>query len=420
MITRPIAVVIIGSMLLSAVPVEAASWLDARATIQELADAGEFTAAFKLEDTLFDLVKAEFGEASRETAQSSLFMASVYSRGAYYPEAEARILRSLDLFEQLEGPNSISLITPYVALGETYHAAGDFELALGAYDAAKTLSRREYGFLNPAQVPILEKMSDAALGMGQFYEAVQFRSDALDLFERANGRNSFETLDANFRYADWLISQGARSLADRQYSSIYRFIASSFDNDPWMKLHLLKTDAENLRQSGRTPWRFEDDPLELDEALVLMDFLDEIAEPDLSLRAELLVDLGDWNVAFDRSWAIDDAYLEAWSLLSEIDNGAQLRDEWFSQFEIVYLAPLDSRKLSWDEDAPWGYLAAEFEIDEKGRADDVVFSLADPPRVLERAAKRQILNSRFRPRIVDGELVESRGSFAWRYQYKSR
>jgi len=76
--------------------------------------------------------------------------------------------------------------------------------------------------------------------------------------------------------------------------------------------------------------------------------------------------------------------------------------------------------LTDDEDAPWGHLKLEFTIDTEGAADDFVVLESDPPELIDDAAIRQIRESRFRPRIAEGQLVESKGVVAWDYQYRAR
>ena len=65
-------------------------------------------------------------------------------------------------------------------------------------------------------------------------------------------------------------------------------------------------------------------------------------------------------------------------------------------------------------------LQAEFTIDFEGRPNEIVVVMSEPPGLLNQAAIRQVMNSRFRPRIADGNLIESTGTIGWDYQYRSR
>jgi TonB family protein len=413
-----------------------ANWLESRTAIEELASAGEYSAAVKLEQTLLDLVIEEFGEASLELAESYMFMASLYLADRDRIEAEDRILAALELYELAEGPLSIKLIEPFVALGDTYFLANEFDRALSAYNEARILGRRAFGLLNREQLGIVDKMSDASLALGLFEEAEALQFDRLALVQRAYGNDSTESLDAHFDYAEWLTRLNRFSTADNEYYRISRIVRDHFDNDPLMRIRLFRADARNFRRSDEVFGPQSDlersrrlaspsveglgHRSEPSELLAALELYEKSGQTDPLLRAELLVELGDWHVHYNRAWALDGAYQEAWELLGLVEDGDALREQYFSDFTIIRTVPLNSRNVTSDEDAPWGYLRLEFTIDAEGAADDFVVLESDPADTIDDAAIRQMRESRFRPRIVDGVVVESKGVVAWRYQYRPR
>jgi TonB family protein len=180
-------------------------------------------------------------------------------------------------------------------------------------------------------------------------------------------------------------------------------------------LPLLRVDADNRRRALLSRSDPPGEPNELEEALRI---LDELGNPDPLLRAEILVDLGDWHAAFNRTWVVDDAYRAAWNALAEVDNGDDLRQEWFSDLTVAYSAPFVSRHLTEEIDAPVGRVAATFTIDVNGRPDDFEVIESRPDGLLDQAARRQVLNSRYRPRMVDGRLIPSTGTVSWNFQYE--
>jgi TonB family protein len=82
--------------------------------------------------------------------------------------------------------------------------------------------------------------------------------------------------------------------------------------------------------------------------------------------------------------------------------------------------PLNSRVITSDKNAPWGHLELEFTVLTDGTAEDFVVLESEPPALIDEAAIRQMENSRFRPRMRDGVLVESKRVVAWDYQYRER
>lgn len=392
-----------------------ATWFETRQSVEALAESGLYEQAIEREGELLALVEEAFGEPSFELADAYLLMGSIYSRDERYLEAESRVLRALELIEAIEGPLSTNLIDPFVALGENYHRSEDYDLALGAYDEARNLSRRAYGLFNPAQIPILERMSDSALGIGDYPEALELRREALLLLTRETGPGSIELLDASYRYARWLEGTSNYRAAYGQYMAMRQMILTQFGGDPRLLVPLLRVAAANRRSSlPRGNRNTAPGASELREAVRI---LENLGNPDPLLRAEILLEIGDWQTAFDRTWLVEDAYLAVWDALADVDNGDELRREWFGGVTVTYSPALVSRDLTEDEDAPVGRLDASFTIDEDGRPDDFEVLESDPDGLLDRAARRQLLNSRYRPRIVDGELVPSIGTRSWTFRY---
>ena len=397
--------------------VEGATWLEARTTMEQLASVGEFSAAVKLEQTLIDLVVEEFGDPSFELAESYMFMASVHAGNRDDFAVEAKILDALELYALVDGAVSTRLIEPYIALGDNYHRAREYDLALGAYDEARSLSRRAFGLLNRGQLALLDKMSESALGRGRFDEADDLQHEALILVERMHGENSLEALDAHYRYTEWLGRHLLYRSADLHFYEINRIIRRHFDDDPWLRLRLLRVDAGNFLDAAGYGTGHRSEPDELEQALNIVAELDD---PEPLLRAEILLELGDWNVAFARPWEIEDAYVEAWELLSSVEDGEEIRQQWFSDLTIITSAGLYSRNITTDPRAPWGRLEIEFTIDTDGRADEFVILKSEPLGLLDDAGVRQLKESRFRPRMANGLVVESTGKIGWDYQYVAR
>lgn len=425
MIAKHRAFYLSGLCLLAAGASDAQSWLETRIEVEELVEQGEFAAAAVLGDTLLEEVRETFGNISDQLAESHLLLASIQTRNQDFLDAEGNVLEAIDIYEVSDGPLSTKLIAPYIVLGETYHAAAEYELALNAYDQARDVGRRAYGLLNDGQIEILDRMSRTALSMGDFDEAKEFQLEAVTLVQRSYGDDSLEYLDANYRYADWLRTLRSYADAERTYFAMHRIIERNFDDDPVLTIGLLRTQAANQRDAVanvryfrspmlQTPGLSGTAPRDLEDALKIVRDLDE---PNPALHAAILVDIGDWNVAYGNMEDIAAPYLEAWNILDEIGGGAQLQLEWFSEQIVVYSAPLLSGLLVVDPQAPWGEVDVSFIIDSFGRTNEVRIISADPPGLIDGAAARQILNSRFRPRINDGRLVASPGRFTWRFQY---
>jgi outer membrane biosynthesis protein TonB len=61
--------------------------------------------------------------------------------------------------------------------------------------------------------------------------------------------------------------------------------------------------------------------------------------------------------------------------------------------------------LSNDPEAPRGHVLVRFDVDQYGRSQNVAIVSSEPPGLKDDAITRYIRESRFRPRIVDGQIV---------------
>ena len=394
---------------------QTAAWLETEIAIEGLIEARDFEAAAELGETLLESVRNEFGASSEQLAEAHALLASVYRSDSDYVEAEFQLLRAIEIREGNEGPLSTRLIEPLVTLGETYHDAGSYPLALASYEEARTIGRRAFGLLNLDQIPILDKMTASALAMRDFEEARALQREAMTVAQRFHGDASVEYLDAQYRYARWLVDNYRLDDARRAYFAIDRDIGDRFDDDPRLRVRHLRTTSADFRNVGR-PF-YGTDPSDLNRALKIVD---DLEEPDPLLRAEVLRDIGDWNVAFQASRDLTEPYIEAWEILGQIENGEDLRRQWFSGLVMVRSAPFNTRILSGDENAPRGRIELAFTIDDEGRPSSISVVSSDPPGLFDSAAIQQVAASRFRPRIVGGRVVASTGRVGYDFRYDPR
>src|SRR5690606_20521496 len=109
-----------------------------------------------------------------------------------------------------------------------------------------------------------------------------------------------------------------------------------------------------------------------------LEIIDDQATADPLARAEVLRDLGDWDIAFSKVDADLSAYRDAWTLLGEVENGDELRQEWFGGLNTVMSEPISQRGLSRDPAAVPGHVIVVFDVDHYGRASDVRVATSDP------------------------------------------
>ena len=404
----------IALLLLGIGPAGASGWLETRVEIEDLAEAEEFELALARGDEYLALIEESFGPQSQELAEAHLLLAGIHRRNRSYEAAEFAQLRAIGIIENRDGPAATSLIEPLVTLGETYHESRQFDLSLATYEEARTIGRRTWGLLNQEQLAIVDRMTGVALSMGDFDEALSLQREHLAIVQRFHGADSLEFVNTSFDHAKWLLRQNAADEAMRAYLDINKLIAGNFADDPLLMVRLLQSSADFLRNAGPQVLRMRTNPDELERALKIVESLEV---PNPALEAEVLRDIGDWNVSLALGRRIEEPYQESWELLGALENGEQLRSEWFSGLTMIRNASINSRFLSAEADAPWGRVEVGFTLDANGRATGMEIIRSDPAGLLDEPALSQVSAARFRPRIADGELIASRGVVGWDFQY---
>jgi TonB family protein len=389
------------------------SWFETRIAMEEFAESGDFEAALDLREHLLALAAAEFGETSPQVAEAHLLIAGVLRQNDEFRAAEGEILNAIEVYEDVSGPMSAELIEPYLRLGENYSDAGDFASALASYGEARTIGRRTYGLLNESQIDIIDDMSVAAEKLGQFEEAGQLQLDALIIVERNHTEGSLEAIEANYRYADWLRDHYQNEEALQIYYQIESIIKDNYASDPLMTVRLLRERSRTIRvptgdMGAGVPRSSLADALEI---------LEGMPEPPPLLMAEVLVEMGDWQVEFSRSRVPSDYYIQAWQLLEQVENGDELRQQWFDELVPIDLPRISQRGLTDDTDAPAGFVIVYFTVDVSGHTQDIEITDSQPPGLKDSAVLQVIRVARFRPRVLDGEIVAVRRGYRFPFRY---
>jgi TonB family protein len=104
-------------------------------------------------------------------------------------------------------------------------------------------------------------------------------------------------------------------------------------------------------------------------------------------------------------------------LLGQIEDGEELRERWFEDLNEVELSSISRRGLSSDPSDPQGFVVVYFTVDTTGRTRDVEIMDSSPRGFKDSAVLRLMRDARFRPRIVNGELVPARRAYRFEFHY---
>lgn len=373
--------------------------LEALIELRRLMNEKSYEEAVPVGEQLVRLTQQEFGN-SLETAEAYVSLARAEREAGRHEQSEQDYLHGIELIRSIDGNFSERAIDPLVGLGDNYQEARQYLNAVATYNEARTISRRVYGLLSERQIPILDKISESFLDLDQIMDADEQQLDILRLAERNYPVGSPEYLEGIYRFAAYLRKTGRYNEEREQYDRIMRLVRDAQGKESPMLVRALRETANSFRMQ-RIP-----DPRGVGALESALEILEMQPKPDALHQAEVLRDLGDWEVAFAEGEAPDtSAYVRAWQLLGGVEDGNALRKEWFGDLENVLGEPINQRGLSNDPKAPQGYVVVQFDVDEQGQTHNVEVVKSDPPGFKDDAVARAIRRWRYRPFIVDGAIV---------------
>jgi len=367
--------------------------------VNRLADAGRPEEAVPLLEQLVRLTEEEFGAESMQAAEAYQLAARVHREAKNHQRAEELYLRAVEIVRAVNGAYTELAIEPLLGLGDNYHESGQYLNAITAYNEARTVSRRAHGLLNLGQVPILDRLTESFEALDQYAEADEQQLAILNIAERSYPEASPEHLEAIYRYARWLRESGRYHDERLRYAQAMRLIRNVHGKDSPLLVRPLRETANSYRKQ-RLP-----DNQGISALRSALELLDERGNADPLLRAEVLRDIGDWDVAFSKVEPDTSVYVSAWQLLGELENGDELRRQWFDELTSVFDEPISQRGLSREPNARPGHVIVAFDVDRFGRTSDVRVVESEPPGFKDEAVARAIRQWRFRPRIEDGAIV---------------
>jgi len=391
--------------------------LEAQIVFMDLIRDQHYAEALPFAESLVELSAEEFGSPSEEHATAIANLAVVQRNLDQFDESNEAFLDAIEMYREVDGPFTASTINPLISMGANYHETGDYVQALGIFQEARTVNRRAFGLLNTEQIDIVYHIAATLASMRRFDEAHLHQEDALRLVERVHGEDSLEVLPYIYRYAEWLVSGYQFEGARREYLRAIEIIR---EHDG-LESPLLVTPLREMGNSFRVQKLGEGRGISaLRRAL---EVAEAQAEPDGLETARVLRDIGDWYTAFSRVQLSNDEYVRAWELLGTVENGEELRTEWFDDGDgdYVFREYPNTRGLANSDDpgAVEGYVRIVFDIDENGRPLNVNVLESEPAGYKDETMVRAVSRSRFRPRVVDGEITSATGLIRnFRFHYE--
>lgn len=384
----------------------------------------------------------ELDLAKATAAVDHLHVAETQLKKGQAREAAASISAALEVLRE----DPTQAIETYLLLGEIYQRRGEHELSLGALSQAWDASRRAFGLssTDTTQVEILRKMADSTAAIGDSASAATLYRQANAIVVQAQGARSIEAHEATLLFAEWLSEHGMPGHAAVEYDLLARSLRSSREHDPLEVVRLFRRSAALSFIASAHAYRSDlGMPNQLINALEIAQpgavVLPEMATARLThsgieldrrpqvygcfdvdvgviqegwmdeplLVAEILRDIGDWCVGLGIPQRFENAHLLSWDLLAFVEDGQQIREEWFAIPTAIYMPPME-RGVGEPEGTLNAQVELSFTVKMDGSTGGVEVIASEPGEVFDKEAVRRIRRSKFRPSIVDGRFVSAR------------
>jgi len=359
-----------------------------------------------------------YGPQSRETASALNNLGIVQHGNSQYDLAIQNFTSSVEILENVEDRLNGALVNPLKGLGAAQLGSGRPDLAQATFNRAAHSTHVNEGPHNLGQVEILESLAETFIRMGDTKEARSILDRIHVINVKHFEKNPMGLLPSLMNRASWQHRAGYYAEERSSYRRAIRIVESSGgSNNPML--------VEPLLRLGESFYYFDVNMASPQQGIVSTGEMyfkraSRIAEKskdfhwrDLAETKVALADYYTFTEAQNRSRRI---YKEVWESLSEGDDKLALRSELFASPVAIrtdslpaYAGGISSSGSS-RNDLVAGRIIVRYDVSSRGRVRELQTE-AIPPEFtdMQRTVHREIRRRVFRPRIADGEAVESIG-----------
>lgn len=358
-------------------------------TRDALIRAGDFSGALGPAEA----VVAALEDSDPQMPVQLLALALVQSELGTYDTAQENYLHAIDLIEQRDGENSITLASPYQALARSYIKSEKYGEAISVLGQARQITQRNLGLFSLEQVGLLDDMTVAYLGAGDTRGAQQTQEARLEVALRHYGEDKDEVVPFYYHLANYYNRSRMRQHAREQYEAVLAIKRG--ESAPPVDLlrplrELVAIDLLTGEDSGA-----RDD---------LEQLLASGIDPAPRQRAEALVALGDWEMVHN-SISLGIGYYRQAHAAYFLDPDAE--KSFMSEPALIDfvppLSPVDRRHSR--RPYSWGTIELAFNVSADARVSDVRVVSENPPGVMEEAYVKRLQQTHVRPRLEAGNPV---------------
>ncbi len=397
-------------------------------------DAHHYPDALPLAQKLVSLTEEQFGATDRALVNPLANLGTTEYRMGDYKDAEDAYLRSLKIAADTGAGSAADrlLLRPLQGLGATYYATKQYEDASVTLQRALDLSRNLDGLLNPGQMVILNPLIGTLVELERHAEADREFQYAVRVGENAWGSSDARLIRPLDRYAHWLEHMGRYPSARAEYARELTVAEVAGTRAARLVIPPLLGIARTYRIEGligteEEPREYVDpfattsggglvtehNPRGLNPdgeraVLLALQTIDKIQPPDHALRGAALTELGDWYLCADQTDKGLTRYREAWKELQQAGSTASLD----VPRQLVYRTPSSSAArspLAERDNTDEHQVEATFTVTREGHTTNIITNSGDASTAQQKVVLSAVKHSRYAPRMVNGEPVETAG-----------
>jgi tetratricopeptide (TPR) repeat protein len=388
---------------------------------------------------LVQLFQEQYGEQHSNLTLPSIYLGMAHLGTDSPRRAQDTFEHVVEIIETNKGVYETTLIPPLQGLALSFLAQDDYIEAVDALRRANHITRRHGGVYNQAQLSIVDKLIDVENTMGEADDINALQLLYLRINEDIYGVDTPELIPALLRLAEHKVTLGTRIPAENWEVAVYRpNIHHSWDQT---KRAALFKDAQTYYERvieivenhyGADDIRLSEPLRGIADAKIVARSGKDVAAKSLRRNIDIvkanpgadtrevalaLVELADLFLLWNDSRS-GETYQEAWRSIPDDPRYDVLREELFGQPKKLTPANflLRIRKRPWRYDGET-FSSIKYMVRADGRARRLDQIDGNAPPYAMRYLRAKIYDARFRPRMVDGETVNTEGQ-VWHQEFQ--
>lgn len=339
----------------------------------------------------------------------------------YFADAMTSLDPALDFIEQRSNPFSSTILKVTMARGLTLAEMDQFEGAEESFRRAQHISHRTWGVYTPAQLEIVNHITRLNLRQGLYSDADREQNFNLRISEQAYGKSSEEIIPILERLGGYFATRGSmiplytngtdfryyRDSLFRQSLTMYRRAIKIIEDNHGVNDMRLVEPLRGLARARLlqiTNRGASEDALE--RALRIVESNPDTDVPD---RVRAMIHLGDiYTITSDGR--ARDIYIKAWNAMQDNPDYDELKAELFGTptrlhpeiSGVLYLKRKPDAAVTPDTEL---YIDVSYSVKANGHVGNIRLIDKNVPNAQVRYIRSQLADTRFRPRIFDGEPV---------------